>query len=68
MQPNNGIHIKNFEGSEDDVELQLLGYELKRIAVNKLDLIKEITYIKRILEENAKFFEEEQMKLRKLNK
>lgn len=53
LQKDHGIQIKNFEGSEDDVELQLLGYELKRIAVNNLDLLKEITYIKNILKENS---------------
>ena len=46
LQKENGVHIKNFEGCEEDIELQILGFELKRIAVNKLDLIKELPYLR----------------------
>ncbi len=62
LQPKNGIHIKDFEGSEEDVELQLLSYELKRIAINNLDLLSEINHIKKILSENAEFYNESKNK------
>ncbi len=62
LQPQNGIHIKDFEGSEEDVELQLLSYELKRIAINNLNLLSEINHIKKILSENADFYNENKRK------
>ncbi len=48
LQKQNGIHIKNFEGEEDDIELQVLSAELKRIAHGEYDLIEEIGKLQKI--------------------
>lgn len=48
-QESNGIHIANFEGADDDVELHILGIELRRIAMFKLDLLSEIKKLQGIM-------------------
>ena len=40
LQPNNGLHIKNFEGDENDEEFALLKDDLKSIILyNILDIV-----------------------------
>lgn len=49
LHKNNGIHIINFEGKEEDIELFLLSYELKKIALSNNGFYEQIEKLQKIM-------------------
>ncbi len=50
LHKENGIQIKNFEGEEDDIELQILSIELKKIALTEGNFVSEIKKLQKIFQ------------------
>ena len=50
LHKENGIQIRNFEGEEDDIELQVLSIELKKVALTEGNFVSEIKKLQKIFQ------------------